>query len=71
MIFMRQAEELKAVNNDLETFSYSVSHDLRTPLTRICCSADALRSGYADKFDETGNFFWKTLCCQRADAGDH
>jgi len=57
-----QTEELKAANSDLETFSYSVSHDLRTPLTRICCSAEALRSGYSDKFDETAQFFLENLC---------
>ena len=57
-----QTEELKAANSDLETFSYSVSHDLRTPLTRICCSAEALRSGYTDKLDETAQFFLENLC---------
>jgi PAS domain S-box-containing protein len=31
----RKALDLEAVNNDLETFNYSVSHDMRGPLTRI------------------------------------
>ncbi|MDD2736887.1 MAG: PAS domain S-box protein [Desulfuromonadaceae bacterium] len=31
----RKAIELATANNDLETFNYSVSHDMRGPLTRI------------------------------------
>ena len=57
----RQAEQLKAANSDLETFCYSVSHDLRAPLTRICCSADALRAGYTYQLDEDGKFFLEDL----------
>lgn len=57
-----RTRQLQEVNNELESFCYSVSHDLRAPLRHISGFANILSEDYGDRLDSEGCGYLKRIC---------
>jgi light-regulated signal transduction histidine kinase (bacteriophytochrome) len=53
----QRTAELLVANKNLEAFTYSVAHDLRSPLRALSGYSEALVEDYGDRLDETGRWY--------------
>jgi two-component system sensor histidine kinase/response regulator len=58
----RQSEELAVAYQDLESFSYSISHDLRAPLRSIGGFAQVLEDDFAKDLSEEARRIIRIIC---------
>jgi PAS domain S-box-containing protein len=56
-----RAMELEAANQELEAFSYSVSHDLRSPIQNIDSFSQILMEDYANRLNADGRDYVQRL----------
>ncbi len=58
----QRTKELQASIRELESFSYSVSHDLRSPLRGINGFSSLLLQDYGERLDEQGREYLRRIC---------
>jgi len=57
----KRANELQVINRELEAFSYSISHDLRSPLSSIYGYSDLLQEEHASALNDDGRHLLKSI----------
>ncbi len=62
--------ELAAANRELESFCYSVSHDLRAPLRHINAFTTILGEEYSDRLDGQGREYLDRICTASSHMGE-
>ncbi len=64
------AAELEVLNDELESFSYTVSHDLRSPLRAVLAYTSALEEDYSSLLDEEGRRLLNVVHAEAGRMGD-
>jgi PAS domain S-box-containing protein len=60
-LLLKRYVELQNTNRDLESFTYSVSHDLRGPLRAMDGFSRLLQEEFSDKLDEKGRHYLERI----------
>jgi PAS domain S-box-containing protein len=58
---VKRTAELEVANKELEAFSYSVSHDLRSPLRTVDGFSQAVLEDYGEQLPEEGKRYLQTI----------
>ena len=66
----KRAKELESSNNELESFSYSVAHDLRAPLRHVVGFSELLQKQASSSLDEKSRRYSQTILESSKRMGD-